>query len=124
MTFISRLMQSLLTRWHLGPLRYSYQNWDVGYARFNKFPANHFIATMERQCVEFREIEKNHVRLSKTARAEYAKEAADCISVAVNFLRRVTDGSPEAVAAAIKGRASRYADPHAIMDHYIANYGA
>lgn len=85
---------------------------------------NHFIATMERQCEELREIERNHIRLSKTARAEFAKEAADCINVGMNLLRRVTDGSPSAIAAALKLRSKRYADPHAIIDVYVEKYGA
>lgn len=94
------------------------------YPRFAKFKANHFIATLERQCAELREIEKEHPYMSKRAKAAYAKEAVDCISVAQNFLRRLTDDDPKLVAQAIKARASRYANPNAIIDLYVEKHGA
>jgi len=109
---------------YLGPLRHQWRHWDTVYSRFNRFRPNHFIATLERQCAELRMIEKEHTYLSKTAKEAYAREAADCISVATNLIRRVTDGSPEALAAVLKDRSSRYTNPNAIIDKYIEEHGA
>ena len=123
------MFKSLRERLYLGPLRWGWRRWSCAYPRFNTFPANHFIATMERQCAELREIEladKAGLEYSFNAlpRTAYVKEFVDCISVATNGLRWALNDDPKAIAAALKARSARYFDPHAIIDTYIEKYGA
>lgn len=105
---------------HLGPMRYGWKLWTPAAGRFMVMPANHFIATHERQCEELREIEATN----PADRMAYAKEFADQISVGLNGLRWCTGNRPDQVDSVLQARASRYFDPNAIMDKYIREHGA
>lgn len=119
------MIRRLKELWYLGPLRWAWRNWTPAYDRFSTMEVNHFIATLEHQCEELREIElAQRVSYSYRPRSEFNKEFADCISVALNGLRWANGNDPKKVSAALKDRAGRYIDPHKIIDRYIEKYGA
>lgn len=118
---ISRLKEL----WYLGPLRWAWRNWTPAYNRFSTMEVNHFLATLEHQCEELREIEsEGHYLPEDEHRRRFNKEFADCISVALNGLRWANGNDPKKINAALKDRAGRYIDPHKIIDRYIEKYGA
>lgn len=128
-------MSRLRECWYLGPLRWAWRRWEPAYPRFRDFRANHFIATLERQCAELREIEGqpgHHdykcpvlcYAHDVVPRDAFAKEFADCISAAMNGLRWVYGNDPAKVAKALRRRSARYVDVDAIIDKYITEHGA